>query len=193
MPFMFKVFLSSTMPTSYLRILNKLRNHNTWNNMCRGVVGDGEYGNEAIDAVFNSNGYIAMAFHRKCKKHKYRFVGFATLLTSEFQTKLKDPKLKLSASVCSPDELYIDVVCASPDVKGVGSLLISHVHRIAKDRLHKKRIRLFAIDSAFGYWVHKMGYKECEDACKKKCIKQSYRYPGDYLQGRRLTKCLVSV
>jgi ribosomal protein S18 acetylase RimI-like enzyme len=188
-------------------MIKQIKDEKNWNRMCRCGVPywaeeeDGiSYATNAVDAVFNSNGYVALALDRPYHYAKYTLKGFALLLTHEFDTTLKTPlgKPLKPKPVCDPDELYLDVICAKRtrrDRSPIGRQLYAHIERVAMSRLGRKAIRLHAIADKVGFWT-KMGYVQADVLEKGKCKSdvtiKPYVYPQDPEQGVRMTKCIAS-
>jgi len=115
-----------------------------------------------------------------------RPMAFLCAFDHTFKTKLAGR----AKSICKKDELYLDIVCGERGT-GAGKAVISALFTKAKN-LGKKKIRLFAVESALPYW-YRLGFRETENACKSNASFTRYRYPLDPDAGVRMTMCLADV
>lgn len=198
-----KLFHASTLPPGYYYMITNMINDGGLQRVCRGKI-PAEYGQGSLQAVIDSDGYIAVALQRASPASKFRIVAFAFLLTNDYITQNK----RIPGPVCMPDEWYIDIACAAAPSKRMQAyrkkrkeagtkvaaaaitLLLKHVEKVAVERHGIRAIRLYALDGpAFNFWS-RQGYLETETPCQPnpRVKREHYFHAPD--DGVRMTKCL---
>lgn len=170
-----RLYSDETLPKTYRAQILEAKN---WRRMCRSSV---PYSQAFTVNALKSAQIIVVAVLRG------RVVGFLLGLTSSFLTTLDG---RPARPVCRPDELYLDVVCADPEMRGAGWAMIHRFYRKAQQN-GKKAIRLYATEKAQAYW-EKHGFLQCEKACTRSGC-STKRYKTDYNQGVRMTGCLKTL